>query len=81
MKGQHRRLLTPALVIGGCVVLLLVVIALATRSGSSDHSAALGFPIARRPGRGVGRRACSTSPSCARSDAKGVLRRRCEPAK
>jgi hypothetical protein len=45
MKEQNRRLLTPALVIAGCVALLLVVIALATRSGSSDDSAAIGFPI------------------------------------
>ena len=45
MKESNRRLLTPALVIAGCVALLLVVIALATRSGSSDDSAAIGFPI------------------------------------
>ncbi len=45
MKEQNRRLLTPALVIGGCVALLLVIIALASRSGASDDSAAIGFPI------------------------------------
>ena len=45
MKEQNRRLLTPALVIAGCIALLLVLIALATRSGSSDDSAAIGFPI------------------------------------
>ena len=45
MKEQNRRLLTPALVIAGCLALLLVVIALAARSGSSDDSAAIGFPI------------------------------------
>jgi hypothetical protein len=45
MKESNRRLLTPALVIGGCIALLLVVIALATRSGAADDSAAIGFPI------------------------------------
>ncbi len=45
MDSQNRRLLTPALVILGCVTLLLVLIALATRSGASDDSAAIGFPI------------------------------------
>ena len=45
MKEQNRRLLTPALVIGGCIALLLVLIALATRSGSGDDSAAIGFPV------------------------------------
>jgi hypothetical protein len=45
MKEKNRRLVTPALVIGGCVALVLVLIALATRSGSGDDSAAIGFPI------------------------------------
>ncbi len=45
MKEQNRRLLTPALVIVGCIGLLLAVIALASRSGSGDDSAAIGFPI------------------------------------
>lgn len=45
MEEKNRRLLTPALVIVGCVTLLLVVIALASRSGSGDDSAAIGFPI------------------------------------
>ena len=45
MEEKNRRLLTPALVIVGCVALLLVVIALASRSGSGDDSAAIGFPI------------------------------------
>lgn len=45
MKETNRRLLTPALVIVFCVGLLLAVIALAARSGSSDDSAAIGFPI------------------------------------
>jgi len=45
MKESNRRLLTPALVIAGCIALLLVLIALTTRSGASDDSAAIGFPI------------------------------------
>jgi len=45
MEERNRRLLTPAFVIAGCLALLLVVIALASRSGSSDDSAAIGFPI------------------------------------
>jgi hypothetical protein len=45
MEEKNRRLLTPALVIGGCVALLLVLIALTTRDGSGDDSAAIGFPI------------------------------------
>jgi len=45
MKESNRRLLTPALVIGGCIALLLVLIALASRSGSGDDSAAIGFPV------------------------------------
>jgi hypothetical protein len=45
MEEKNLRLLTPALVIGGCVALLLVLIALATRSGSGDDSAAIGFPV------------------------------------
>ena len=45
MEERNRRLLTPALVIIGCIALLLAVIALASRSGSSDDSAAIGFPI------------------------------------
>jgi hypothetical protein len=45
MKEQNRRLLTPALVALGCVALLLVLIALTTRDGASDDSAAIGFPI------------------------------------
>jgi hypothetical protein len=45
MKESNRRLLTPALTVLGCLVLLLVVIGLASRSGSSDDSAAIGFPI------------------------------------
>jgi hypothetical protein len=32
-------------VVGGCLALLLLVIALATRSGAQDDSAAAGFPI------------------------------------
>lgn len=32
-------------VIGGCLVLLLLLIGLATRSGDGDDSAAAGFPI------------------------------------
>ena len=45
MKESNRRLLTPALVIAFCVALLVAVIALASRSGSGDDSAAIGFPI------------------------------------
>ncbi len=45
MNEQNRRLLTPALVIAFCVALLLLVIGLASRSGSGDDSAAIGFPI------------------------------------
>ena len=45
MKEQNRRLLTPALVIVGCIALLLVVIGLAARDGAADDSAAIGFPI------------------------------------
>ncbi len=45
MKESNRRLLTPALVIIGCIGLLLAVIALASRSGSGDDSAAIGFPV------------------------------------
>jgi uncharacterized membrane protein len=45
MKESNRRLLTPVLVIAGCIALLLVLIALASRSGSGDDSAAIGFPI------------------------------------
>jgi hypothetical protein len=32
-------------VAGGCLALLLVIIALVTRDGASDDSAAIGFPI------------------------------------
>ncbi|MDP9392205.1 MAG: hypothetical protein M3P31_03425 [Actinomycetota bacterium] len=45
MKEKNRRLLTPALVIAGCIALLVVLIGLASRSGSGDDSAAIGFPI------------------------------------
>ena len=45
MKQQNQRLLTPALVIVGCIALLLLVIGLASRGGSGDDSAAIGFPI------------------------------------
>jgi hypothetical protein len=45
MTEQNRRLLTPALVVLGCIALLLVVIALASRGSASDDSAAIGFPI------------------------------------
>jgi hypothetical protein len=45
MKETNRRLLTPVLVIAGCIALLLVLIVLASRSGSGDDSAAIGFPI------------------------------------
>ena len=45
MKSQNQRLLTPALVFVGCLALLLLVIGLASRSGSGDDSAAIGFPI------------------------------------
>ena len=43
--NNNRRLLVPAAVITGCVALLLVVIALASRSGASDDNPAVGFPI------------------------------------
>ena len=42
---SNQRLLTPALVFVGCLALLLLVIGLASRSGSGDDSAAIGFPI------------------------------------
>jgi hypothetical protein len=45
MKKSNQRLLTPALVIAFCLALLLALIALASRSGSGDDSAAIGFPI------------------------------------
>ena len=45
MKETNRRLLTPALVIAFCIALLLAIIALASRGGSGDDSAAIGFPV------------------------------------
>ena len=45
MKDTNKRLLTPALVIAGCLAFLLILIALATRQGAADDSAAIGFPI------------------------------------
>ena len=45
MKSQNQRLLTPALVFVGCLALLLLIIGLASRGGSGDDSAAIGFPI------------------------------------
>ena len=43
--NKNRRLLVPAAVITGCVALLLLVIALASRSGASEGNPAVGFPI------------------------------------
>lgn len=86
MKEQNRRLLTPALVIAGCVALLLVVIALAAREGSSDDSAAVGFPVVL-----VGLAVVSVvgmlvwkAVSRSKSDSKEVVagdRRRCGPTR
>ena len=45
MRDTDKRLLTPAIVIAGCLALLLVLIALTTRDGAADDSAAIGFPI------------------------------------
>lgn len=45
MTRQQNGLGLTALVVGGCLALLLVLIALATRDGASDDSAAGGFPI------------------------------------
>ena len=45
MTRQQNGLGLTALVAGGCLALLLVLIALATRSGAEDDSAAGGFPI------------------------------------
>ena len=45
MSDNNRRLLVPAAVIAGCLALLLVLIALASRSGASDDNPAVGFPI------------------------------------
>ncbi len=45
MKDNNRRLFVPAAVIAGCLALLLVLIALASRSGASDDNPAVGFPI------------------------------------
>ncbi len=43
-RKQNGLALTLA-VVGGCLALLLLLIALATRSGASDDSAAAGFPL------------------------------------
>ena len=45
MNDNNRRLLVPAAVIAGCLALLLVVMALATRDGAADDNPAVGFPI------------------------------------
>jgi hypothetical protein len=42
---NNRRLIVPVAVALGCLGLLLVLIALATREGAADDSAAVGFPI------------------------------------
>ena len=45
MTRKQNGLGLAALVAGGCVALLVVLIALATRDGASDDSAAGGFPL------------------------------------
>ncbi len=44
-NNRNRRLVVPAAVIAGCLALLLVLIALASRSGAADDNPAMGFPI------------------------------------
>jgi hypothetical protein len=45
MARQQHGLALALAVVGGCLALLLLLIALATRSGAQDDSAAAGFPI------------------------------------
>ena len=42
---NNRRLIVPAVVVAGCLGLLLLVIALTTRDGAADDNPAVGFPI------------------------------------
>ena len=42
---NNRRLIVPAVVAAGCLGLLLLLIALATRDGAADDNPAVGFPI------------------------------------
>ena len=45
MNDNNKRLVVPAVVVAGCLALLLVLIALATRDGASDDNPAVGSPI------------------------------------
>lgn len=45
MNRRQNGLALTLAVVGGCLALLLLLIALATRSGAGDDSAAAGFPI------------------------------------